>query len=121
MHRKIPEILRELREDSDLTQKEVGRAIGKTQQSCFKYENGIHALPLEIAVKLADLYNVSLDYLTGRTYDRFGVKDVSEIGKNLVQGYSYKQMLLDVAALTAEQKIQFKELIEFFKSKKGKK
>lgn len=111
MHRKIPEILRELREDSDLTQKEVGHAIGKTQQSCFKYENGIHALPLEIAVKLADLYNVSLDYITGRTYDRFGVKDVSGIGKHLTPDYTYKEMLLDASLLSSEKKAQLRQMI----------
>ena len=35
-----------------------------------KYERGERALPLELAVKLADLYNVSLDYLVGREYSK---------------------------------------------------
>ena len=44
--------IRDLREDHDLAQKQVA------------------ALPLELAVKLADLYNVSLDYLVGREYSK---------------------------------------------------
>lgn len=59
--------IRDLREDSDLTQKQVADYLMCDQSLYSKYERGERALPLELAVKLADLYRVSVDYLTGRT------------------------------------------------------
>ena len=51
--------IRDLREDADLTQQQVAQIL-----LCDQYER---ELPLGLAVKLADLYHVSLDYLVGRT------------------------------------------------------
>lgn len=59
--------IRELREDADFTQKYVSGYLHCDQSQYSKYERGERALPLEYAVKLAELYGVSLDYLTGRT------------------------------------------------------
>ncbi|HIS52673.1 MAG TPA: helix-turn-helix transcriptional regulator [Candidatus Onthomonas avicola] len=58
--------IRDLREDSDLTQQEIARYLGCDQSLYFKYERGERMLPLDFAVKLADFYHVSLDYLVGR-------------------------------------------------------
>ena len=59
--------IRDLREDRDLTQKE-GAALLHCDQSLYsKYERGERLLPLDLAIRLADYYGVSLDYLTGRT------------------------------------------------------
>ncbi|MBQ7283371.1 MAG: helix-turn-helix transcriptional regulator [Oscillospiraceae bacterium] len=60
---KIYKRIRELREDNDLTQKEIAAAIGITQRSYSYYENGKRALPPEIIVALAEYYNVSADYI----------------------------------------------------------
>lgn len=62
--------IRDLREDADLTQKYVSTYLHCDQSQYSKYERGERALPLEYAVKLAELYGVSLDYLTGRTDKR---------------------------------------------------
>ena len=59
--------IRDLREDSDLKQREVASAILCDQSLYSKYERGERPLPLELADKLADLYEVSVDYLIGRT------------------------------------------------------
>lgn len=59
--------IRDLREDNDLTQQKVADYLICDQSLYSKYERGERPLPLEVAVKLADLYHVSLDYLTGRT------------------------------------------------------
>lgn len=61
--------LRDLREDSDLTQKEVSAAIHITQRSYSYYERGQHMIPPEILCRLADFYGTSVDYLLGRTDD----------------------------------------------------
>ena len=57
--------IRDLREDRDLTQQEIADLLLCDQSLYSKYERGERPLPLELAVKLAVHYNVSLDYLVG--------------------------------------------------------
>lgn len=59
--------LRDLREDNDLTQAQVARIIGTSQQHYGKYESGKIVIPFDRAILLAEFYDVSLDYLAGRT------------------------------------------------------
>lgn len=59
--------IRDLREDADLTQAQVAELFLCDQSLYSKYERGERALPLELAIKLADFYQVSLDYLVGRS------------------------------------------------------
>mgnify|MGYP002510287923 CR=1 FL=1 len=59
--------IRDLREDRDLSQAEVGAAINVTQRSYSYYENGQHLIPLEVLCAIADFYQVSVDYLLERT------------------------------------------------------
>ena len=59
--------IRDLREDRDLTQKEVAAYLHCDQSLYSNYERGERLLPLDRAVRLADYYGVTLDYLTGRT------------------------------------------------------
>lgn len=59
--------IRDLREDADLTQTQVAQALSCDQSLYSKYERGERVLPLDLAVKLAELYQVSLDYLVGRS------------------------------------------------------
>ena len=58
--------IRDLREDADKTQAQIAKYLMCDQSLYSKYERGERPLPLEVAVKLADYYGVSLDYLVGR-------------------------------------------------------
>lgn len=58
--------IRDLREDADLTQTQLAKTLLCDQSLYSKYERGERVLPLELAVKLAELYDVSIDYLVGR-------------------------------------------------------
>lgn len=62
--------IRDLREDADLKQKEIANYLLCDQSLYSKYERGERVLPLDLAIKLADFYHVSLDYLVGRTNRR---------------------------------------------------
>ena len=62
--------IRDLREDADLTQKQIAEILLCDQSLYSKYERGERVLPLDLAVKLADYYQVSLDYLVGRSNKR---------------------------------------------------
>ncbi len=59
--------MKNLREDSDLTQSQVGEVLNKSQQGYNHIEAGRAELKIEDLIKLCDLYNVSADYLICRT------------------------------------------------------
>lgn len=59
--------IRDLREDADLTQKQVGEAINIPQRTYAYYESGQRMVPPQVLCALADFYNVSVDYILGRT------------------------------------------------------
>lgn len=59
--------IKDLREDSDLTQAQVAEFLMCDQSLYSKYERGERDIPLRLLIKLAEYYNVSLDYLVGRT------------------------------------------------------
>ena len=59
--------VRDLREDHDWNQEYVAEKIGITQTTYSIYELGKVNIPLDMMIKLADLYHVSVDYLIGRT------------------------------------------------------
>lgn len=55
--------LRDLREDRDLTQKELAAQLHISQNTYSQYENGVRQLPIEILIQLSDIYGVSTDYI----------------------------------------------------------
>ena len=59
--------IRDLREDRDLTQAQVGAAVHLPQRTYAYYESGQRMIPPEVLCALADLYQVSVDYLLERT------------------------------------------------------
>lgn len=59
--------IHDLREDRDLTQAQVGRAINLPQRTYAYYESGQRMVPPTVLCALADFYGVSVDYLLGRT------------------------------------------------------
>lgn len=59
--------IRSLREDHDFRQCDLASVLHVSQNTYSQYENGVIELTAERLVKLADFYNVSIDYLLGRT------------------------------------------------------
>ena len=59
--------LRGIREDNDIKQREVAAYLNVSQNTYSQYETGIISLTAEVLIKLADYYNVSIDYLLDRT------------------------------------------------------
>lgn len=59
--------IRALREDKDLTQAQVGAAVGVSQRTYAYYESGQRMLPPQVLCALADFHHVSVDYLLDRT------------------------------------------------------
>jgi len=57
--------IRDLREDRDLTQKQMAKALNCSQQAYSNYELGQRDIPTDMLIKLALFYNVSTDYILG--------------------------------------------------------
>ena len=68
--------IRDLQEDSDMTQTDRGKVLNVSQRAYAHYENGTRNLPVEILIEIADYHNVSVDYILERT----NVKEMN-IGK----------------------------------------
>lgn len=66
MYRRI----RDLREDRDLTQKQIAQILGMSQTGYSKYETGENDIPTQVLIKLADFYGTTTDYLLGRSDEK---------------------------------------------------
>lgn len=59
--------IRELREDHDMTQKQVAEILNMSQTGYNQYEIGRNDLPTRVLIELANYYHTSIDYLLGLT------------------------------------------------------
>jgi transcriptional regulator with XRE-family HTH domain len=64
------ENIRNLREDNDKLQVEMAAYLNVKQTTYSKYELGKINIPVDVLIKLADFYDVNLDYLVGRTKNK---------------------------------------------------
>lgn len=63
-------LIRDLREDHDLTQTQIAQILGMSQTGYSKYETGENDIPTAILIQLAEYYQTSVDYLLGRTNNK---------------------------------------------------
>ncbi len=59
--------LKDLRDDKDMSQEEIGQLLGIKQTVYSRYERGSQPLPIKHLMVLADFYETSTDYILGRT------------------------------------------------------
>ena len=59
--------LRSLREDNDYTQQQLAEKLFINRRTYAAYENGTNCLPVDILIKLSEIYSVSTDYILGLT------------------------------------------------------
>ena len=79
--------IKDLKEDNDLKQSDVAKIINMSEKQYARYERGETDIPLQLAIKLCDYYNVSLDYLSGRSKDKKGLcrSELSDTETNLIK------------------------------------
>lgn len=87
--------LRDLREDCDKTQKDIADYLGILQNQYHRYETGKREIPFHLAVKLAEYYNVSLDYIAGLTNDKRGLtkSSLNETETQLIRAFRELRVL----------------------------
>lgn len=59
--------IRDLRNDKDLTQKDIAELLGMSQTGYSKYETGENDIPTAVLIRLAEIHKTSVDYLLGLT------------------------------------------------------
>ena len=59
--------IQDLRTDADLSQKQISEILHISQRSYSHYETGSRNIPVEMLIRLANYYDISVDYLVGRT------------------------------------------------------
>lgn len=62
--------LRDLREDANLKQENIAQILGMKQQQYSEYERGKREVPIKVFIKIAQYYDVSIDYVVGLTNDK---------------------------------------------------
>ena len=67
---KYSQIIRDLREDHDLTQEAIAKIIGTTKNQVGKYERGEQDMPIRHLISLCNYYNVSADFILGLPENR---------------------------------------------------
>lgn len=90
MERSFSVILSRLRKEKNMSQKEAAAGLGVSQALLSHYENGIRECGLDFIIKAADFYNVTTDYLLGRSDSKQGFTGAftikSDIGSDNLMG-----------------------------------
>ncbi len=66
--------IQDLRNDADLSQKQLSEILHISQRSYSHYETGSRSIPIEMLVRLANYYDTTIDYLVGRTDNKKPIK-----------------------------------------------
>lgn len=75
---KLATVLKQLREENGLAQKEVSVVLHVSNGTMSNYENGVHSPNLDTVCAIADYYGVSVDYLLGRTESPYAEKELEQ-------------------------------------------
>lgn len=102
--------LRDLREDKGKTQAEISSLLGTTQQIYSRYETNRTDLPLRHLIKLADYYQVSADYILGRTSYP---KNPPEMAKPFLKNVTYGEVNGRISSFQTSTKKQLIEYINY--------
>lgn len=97
MNKDFPRIISLLRKEKGLSQRQVADDLDISQALLSHYEKGIRECGLDFLVKIASYYNVSCDYLLGRTPDRSGatitIEDIPEYNDKAERDNAKNNML----------------------------
>ncbi|MEG2937549.1 MAG: helix-turn-helix transcriptional regulator [Vagococcus sp.] len=100
--------IHELRKEAGLTQVELAKKIGVSDASINKYEKGIMLPKIDKLEKMADLFKVSTDYLTGKSNSRLGY---SESWDNLAKKMNSKDTNYNLKPISSDAELSKKALL----------
>lgn len=94
--------LKELRESRHLTQTGMGARIGVTQQNISRYERDVSTMPVEILLETADYFNVTTDYLLGRSEVKRSLEGQVQVNREIEEYFDLVEMYQDLDARDRE-------------------
>lgn len=113
--------IRELRENRNMTQEALGRRVGRSKPVISSYENNLKTPTLDVLISIANVFNVSLDYLVG--IEKKQTLNISELTdpqiqilKTIVDEFSDKSVYKNGLSVR-QQNILNMLLVEFFKNR----
>ena len=114
---KLPEMIAELRKDRGLLQKELAQLLGVSIGTISNYETGVHNPEIDTLIKLADYFNVSVDYMLGRIKFKTSLDTLNHpvIADN--KHLTTEALLNDILALSTDSKKSLIEYLELLKMK----
>lgn len=107
--KELRQLIRDLREDHDLTQREVAAYLGVSQQTYSNYENGVREIPTNTVVALAKFYQVSTDYLLNSGSIYLGS---TSLDSAYLEDTTLHDVMYDIQNLNEDAR---KELLRFIK------
>ena len=111
--KELRELIRDLREDHDLKQKEVARYLHVSQQTYSNYERGRRDIPVFVVVELAKYYKVSADYLLGVEMDYPGSTNLK---RPYLDHITYHDVLYDIQKLEGDNRRDLIRYISYLKA-----
>lgn len=107
------EILAELRKDKHLLQKDLADFLSISIGTVSNYETGAHEPDFETLCKLADFFQVSTDYLLGRTDLPYDVRKLSEPVRNGITISDITHTLLNMSQENLDSVLEYMELLTY--------
>lgn len=111
--KELCEMMKDLRQDHDFTQKAIAAHLGISQQCYSGYERGRCSVPIWVVTELAKLYQVSADYLLGLDTSYLGSMNLMSIYHNDVTMY---KMLYDLQKVKKTKREEVLSYIKFITS-----
>lgn len=106
----FPEILKELREKKGITQQQLADALNLSKNAISHYEKGINMPNLDTVQNIADIFDVSVDYLLGRTSIRFSF---SALKSAFTKGSTVDDFLNQMLTLDIQHRIDVMKFLEY--------
>ena len=110
--------LKELRESRHLTQTGMGARIGVTQQNISRYERDVSTMPVEILLETADYFNVTTDYLLGRSEVKRNLEGQVQVNRKIEEYFDLVEMYQDLDA--RDREIVLSTIVAMIKTKAKK-
>ncbi len=108
-------ILKSLRRDADIGQKELASYLNVTVSTISNYENGVHAPDLDTLCKLADFFQVSIDFLLERTQYRHSLDNLNV---KFNDGSDMGGLINTIVMLEAQKQHEVRDFVEFMAQRK---
>ncbi|WP_069651000.1 helix-turn-helix domain-containing protein [Caloranaerobacter ferrireducens] len=121
MGKVLGERIKKLRKEKNITQKELAKILNIQNSTLSQYENGINEPSDEIKIKIADFFNVSIDYLLGRTDNpnpnnsyKLTDEEADKLADEIIEIYIKKGKIKRGEKLTPEKIEKILKEIEIF-------